>query len=254
MEKEKTGRILPLFLFLLLLCLFLVLAENFGAIKSIQGAVEKVTVPVKISIYRIWQGGLGDAGQGQKREELERQVRESSVLAVKLKLLEEENQALRRQLEAPLPPTMKFLPAKTIGLTRYLTIDKGEEDGVREGTMVVSENILLGKIISLTPKTAQVLLPTDPDSKIPSRTLKTGAKGLAIGEFGTKLSLAKVLQAEVLEVGDLVVTSGEGGYVRDLLIGKIAKIEKIPVEPFQKGEIAPLLDYQRLVNVFVITN
>jgi rod shape-determining protein MreC len=253
MEKESTGRILPLFLFLLLLSLFLILAENFGAVKSIRGAGERLVVPVKSGIYRAWQG-ISGGFSADKIAELEQTARQGVVCSVQLKTLEEENKALRRQLEAPLPPTMKFLPAKTLGLTRYLTIDKGEEDGVREGMMVISENILVGKVIGITPKTAQVLLPTDPDSKIPSRTLKTNARGLVVGEFGTKISFAKVLQAEVLEIGDLLVTTGEGGYLPDLLIGKIANIEKVPVEPFQKGEVTSLLDYKKLANVFVITN
>lgn len=252
-------QVLPLFLFLVAISLLLILAENFGVIKPMRQVVERLIIPTKTSIYRTWQGMTGGVSNliswrvgAQRIADLEKQVREFSVLTVRLQVLEEENKALRRQLEAPLPPTLKFLPAKTIGLTRYLTIDKGGEDGVREEMMVVSENILVGKVIKVTPKTAQILLPSDPESKIPSRTIKTGAHGLVVGEFGTKAVFDKVLQKEVLEVGDLVVTTGEGGYARDLLLGKIAKIEKIPVEPFQKGEIVSLLDFGKLVNVFVI--
>lgn len=248
-----------MFLFLILFSLFLILAENFGWIKTIRSAVEKGTIPTKMVAYRTWQGISGSfsglfslSNCPQKIADLEKQIEEYLVLSVKLNVLEEENKALRRQLEAPLPPTTKFLPAKTLGLTKYLTIDKGEEDGVKPGMIVVSENILVGKIIQVTPKTAQVILPTDPDSKIPSRTIKTNARGLVEGQFGTGAVFDRVLQAEVLESGDLLVTTGEGEYERDLLIGKLTRIEKVPVEPFQKGEITPLLDYSKLVNVFVI--
>jgi len=256
MEQNSIVKILPLFLFLLSLCLFLILGEKFNWLKPMRPVVEKLTVPVKTKIYRIWQGSFGILETLNERTknlaDLEKQSQEVSVLKVKLEVLEEENKALRRQLEAPLPPQVKFLPAKTIGLTRYLAIDKGQEDGVKEGMMVVSENILVGKVIETTSKTAQVLLPTDPKSKIPGRTLKTNARGLVIGEFGTKLSITQVLQSEVLETDDLVVTSGGGGYEKDLLVGKIAKIEQNPVEPFQKAEVSPLLDYGKLVNVFII--
>lgn len=259
MEKESTNRILPIFLFLVLISLILILAGNLGLLRPVRRTVEMVTVASKTTVYRIWQGAQENFSYltswksgAQKIAGLEKQVRELQDLTVRIKVLEEENKALRKQLEATLPPSLKFLPAKTIGETRYLTIDKGEEDGVRSGMMVISENILVGKVVLVTPKTSQILLPIDPDSKIPSRTIKTNARGLVIGEFGTKVILDKVLQGEILAEDDLVVTTGEGGYVRDLLIGKVERVEKSEVQPFQKGRIAPLLDYGKLVNVFVI--
>lgn len=259
MKEESTGRILPRFLSLVSLCLILILMEKFGLIKPVRGVVEKISVPVKTSVYRVWQGMAGafsDLTSAKacrlKITELESQVRELSSLKAKLQVLEEENRALRKQLEAPLPPSFKFLPAKTLAQTRYLTIDRGEQDGVKPQMLVVSENILVGKVLSVTPTTAQILLPTDPDSKIPARTLKTSAQGLVVGEFGTKVIFDKVLQGESLEEGDLIVTTGEGEYARDLLIGKLGKIEKVPVQPFQKGRITPLLNYGKLVNVFVV--
>ncbi len=220
---------------------------------------EKIIVPAKTVVYRTWQG-MGSAflaignlrTDPQKIAELESELRELSTLKVKDQALEEENKALRRQLEAPLPASMQFLPAKTLGKTRYLTIDKGEDDGVKVGMMVIAENVLVGKIISLTPRTSEVLLPVDPDSKISVKNLKTQTHGLAEGEFGTSILLDKVLQADSLETGDLVATSGEDDYTRDLLIGKLGKIEKREVEPFQRAEITPLIDYGRLINVFVI--
>lgn len=256
MKKEK---ILPAFLFLVSISLILFLAENVGLIRPIRGVVERITIPLRTGLYRTWQGvssslsSLTILSSGPKKiAELENQARELASLKVKLFTLEEENKALRRQLEAPLSPTLKFLPAKTIGLTRFLTIDKGEEDGVKVGMTVLSENILVGKIASVTAKTAQVVLPTDPDSKIPVRTLKTNARGLIVGEFGTKAVLDKVLQSERLEQGDLVITTGEGEFLKDLLVAKISKVSKNEVEPFQTADVLPFLEYGRLENVFLI--
>lgn len=249
MEKESTKKILPPFLLFFGVCLILILLENLGLLRLVRRGTESVTTPLKMVIFRAWQKtGLGSS----VASDIGPQIRELATLRVKLQVLEDENKSLRKQLEAPLPPTMKFLPAKTIGLTRFLTIDKGDEDGVKVGMTVISENILVGKVNQVTPKTAQIILPTDPDSKIQVRTIKTGAKGLALGEFGTKAVLDKVLQAERLEKDDLVVTTGEEGDIKDLLIGKLGKIEKEEVQPFQKAEIIPLLDYGKLVDVFVV--
>jgi len=246
----KRQQVLPTFLVFILLCLLLILAGIFGFTRPLQEGVERLTVPLRMTVYRGWQGTTGGlGGQGGLGEKTEK---EKAQLQVKLEVLQDENQALRKQLGAPLPASMKFLPAKTLGLTRYLTIDKGEKDGVKSGKLVVSENILVGKIVKVTSATADILLPTDPDSKIPAKTLKTQARGLVIGQFGTQAILNRVVQAETLTVDDLVVTIGEGGYGRDLLIGKINKINKIEVEPFQKATINPLVNYNQLDNVFVI--
>lgn len=256
MEKAESRRILPVFLFFVLLALLLLLVENFGLTKEMRSKAEGLMTPFKSAVYqkflavkKTWGAFRGKTAEIEK---LKKQEQELAALTVSLKVLTEENQALRHQLEAPLPPSTKFLPAKTIGLSRYLMIDKGEEDGVSVGMTVVVGNRLVGRIISISQKTAQIVLPRDPDAKIPARTLKTGANGLVVGEFNTKVILDKVLQAESLEVGDLVVTIGDDNYGRDLLIGKIEKVEKREVQPFQRAEVRPLLDYQKLADVFVI--
>ncbi len=252
-------QLLPLFLFFVLITFLVILTENAGFSRPLRVLTEKMTLPLRGGLFQTWQGGkqnfqalISWRTKEQKIIKLEKELEALQNQTLKLGLLEEENKALRKQLEAPLPASSQFLPAKTLGLVRYLIIDKGEEDRVKVGATVLSENILLGKVIAVTPQTSQVLLSVDPDSKIPVRTFKTGARGLVIGEFGTKAVLSKVLQSEILEAGDLVVTTGEGGYARDLLLGKIGKISKNEVDPFQKAEVESLLDFAKLENVFLL--
>lgn len=252
-------QLLPLFLFFIFITLFVILTENAGLLKPLRVLAEKITLPLRGGIFQTWQGGnqtfqalISWRTNEQKIIKLEKEVKTLQNQTLQMGLLAEENKALRQQLEAPLPASYQFLPAKTLGLVRYLVIDKGEKDKVQVGATVISENILLGKVTAVTPQTSQVLLPIDPDSKIPVRTFKTGARGLVVGEFGTKAVLTKVLQSEILETGDLVVTTGEGGYARDLLLGKIGKISKNEVDPFQKAEVESLLDFAKLENVFLL--
>ncbi len=259
MQKQK---IWPSFLVLVLISFFLLFLNKLGWLQSLQSGVEVVTVPVKSSVYRFGQNlsnGLGTIKDlwgvqslRAENEKLKTALLASQGLSLRSYSLKEENLALRKQLEAPLPASMQFLPAKTLGIVRYLTIDKGSNDGVGVGQIVVSQNVLVGKIVSITPKTAEVLLPSDSDSKIPVRTLKINSRGLLTGEAGVSSVLDKVLQAEKLEKDDLIITTGEAGYPRDLLIGKIFKINKNDVEPFQKASVQLLLDYGKLDNVFII--
>lgn len=253
---------LPTFFLLAIFCLLLISLGKIGFFKPLQSGTERLTSPVKLSIYRLGQGindGLttirdlwGKQSLRRENEKLRKENLASKEVVFRAYSLEEENKALRQQLEAPLPASMKFLPAKTLGLTRYLNLDKGQEDGVVVGQTVVSGNFLVGKIKTVTPHTSAVLLPTDPDSLIPVRTIKTASLGLLTGEFGAKATLAKVLQSENLEKDDLLITTGEAGYARDLIIGKIVNVIKDEVQPFQKAEVNLSLDYARLENVFLI--
>lgn len=247
MERENFQKIRPGLLVLVIFSLILFLGERAGVLRRVRELGERVTVPVREKIYRGWQGIFRNMGDLRNLGDL----RETENLKLKISLLEEENKALRKQLEAPLPPEMKFLSARTLGLTRYLIIDKGSEDGVKANMTVVSANIFVGKILTVNPATSRIILPTDPDFKIGVKTLKTRARGLAVGDFGTRIILDKVLQSETLEKDDLIITSGDGEQ-KDLLIGKIGAIQKVEAEAFQKAEIIPLLDYQQLENVFIV--
>lgn len=248
MSKQK---FLPVFLVLAIFCLLLIFLEKSGWLRPLESGAERLTTPVKMGFYRVEQRILG-VKETKNMADWQKVVLTSQDLVLRSKILEEENKTLRQQLEASLPSGMRFLPAKTLGLTRYLTLDKGQEDGVFVGQTVVSQNFLVGKIRTVTPRTSEVILPMDPDSRIPVRTLKTASLGLLTGEFGTKATLAKVLQSDRLEKDDLLVTTGEAGYSRDLIIGKIQKISKNEVEPFQKAEVGLSLDYSRLENVFIV--
>ena len=179
--------------------------------------------------------------------ELEREV---SQLRVENRELKIENSNSRRLLGAPLSMDWNFLPVKVIGQTRYLIIDKGREGQIQVDMVLIFEKVLVGRVVEVSERLAKVILPSDSESQIKVKT-KT-ARGMVIGE-GEGLFLDKVLQKEELRVDDLVITSGEDGiFPANLLIGKIKEIEKEERQPFQKAQVEPLVDYDKLETVFLI--
>lgn len=259
MERESVFRSLPRFLLLLLTSLLLIFFENFHWTRPVRAVVEQGTRPVKLSLYRgkqkfwatfsflsFWRSGQ------QKIKYLEERNRELQVEAQKTKALEEENRTLRAQLKVVLPSNWELLPAQTLGKTRYLTIDKGEKEGVKIGQVVILKNILVGKVVAVSLQESQVRLPADPESKIPVRTAKTGAEGLLVGQFGRGMVLEKVTQGESLEGEDLVVTTGESGYPKDLIIGKVSWVEKKESEVFQKAGVEPSLNFDEIEVIFLV--
>ncbi len=68
------------------------------------------------------------------------------------------------------------------------------------------------------------------------------------------MSLERVAKNEEINVDDLVLTSGEGGIVPNLIVGRIGKIKKAQSDLFQTAVVFPVVDYRDLTTVFVITD
>ncbi|MBI4100128.1 rod shape-determining protein MreC [Candidatus Microgenomates bacterium] len=259
MEKEVALKSLPSFFFFLLLSLLILFLNHLGLFKPLIGATEITEKPVKQILYQTAQGTRNTFGfltfwrsGNQKLKALEEKNRELLVAAQKAEGLEKENRALRAQLEISDSSLRNLAPAKIIGLSRYLSLDKGDKNGVEVGQIVIFKNFLIGKVVEAGPFTSQVQLPLDPESKIPVQTEKTAARGFLVGEFGKKAILGKVTQGEKLTVEDLVLTSGEGDYPKDLIIGKIESVKKEENAVFQEATVKPLIDFDTLEEVFII--
>lgn len=253
-----------IFLLLLFLSLLLLFFGQKGWISPARGIVEQPILAIgkkiydfKLSSYQAtkplsyWRGGEKEIMR------LQGQLRQLAVDSGQLSACLEENEEMRRLLGAPLPPDWKFLPAKVVGITEKMRIDKGRKDGVEEGMMVVSENILVGKAVSAEERSALVQLPTDTTSKIPVVVKKPGdpgvqARGLLLPQAGG-LIVDRILQSEDVRKGDLVMTDGEAGWLPDLLIGQIEEVLGQEAAIYKKARVLSLIDYQSLRIVFVIT-
>lgn len=258
MTTRAFTSLLIYFLIFSLVSVFFLYLDSRKLLSPIHNAFDTIATPGKSTIYDVkrklddafsfltfWKNGT------LKMTYLEQRVAELTVDSERMAALEKENVALRDQINATNPKTYTLIPARTIGFDRYLFIDRGEVDGVGVGMTVLSREILVGVVVASTPRTSKVLLPTDPDSKIPVKTARTGAKGILFGQFGSSVIMDKVVQSEELRLHDTVVTSGESNLPNGFVVGTIEKVERQETELFQKAEVKPLLNYARLEHVFV---
>ena len=263
MKNGSLRKVFPLFLFLFLISLFLFLIDNFGWLKGVRGVIQRPFLVLERPVYSILQYSnstikqLTDQSQGQQIIELQTQLRQLAIDQNQLTTCLEENEHLKKLLGAPLPSKWKFKMARVVGVTEKMRIDLGSRDGVKEEMTVVAENIYVGQVVSVGERDSLVQLPNDPNSKIPVAVKQSGlsgihAKGLLIGQFGGKLVLDRVLQEEDIRQGDLVVTSGEEGYLPDLVIGQIKEVLSGTAEIYQQAIILPLIDYSSLRFVFLV--
>ena len=237
--------------------------EVFGFLDPIKKPIQVVTVPIQLSLYNARQGvenifkTFGEIGS-LRTNNLSLEEENAILIAenAKLELIKEENEAIRRQLGSTSIRKQELIIAKVIGGSpifskNLLLIDKGEVHGVSVGMVVVDKNIFIGEIYSVSPRTSSVQLISDPENKIPVIT-SGKVRGLVTGKFGVEVELINVVQGDKLNVGDLILTTGEGGYPSGLVIGKIKEVKKIEKELFQKAVVELLIDPTSLTTVFLV--
>ncbi len=192
-------------------------------------------------------------------------AQESKALKSQIGQLLSENAELRKKLaETEVlvsqgkhldPGTYNLLPARPIGLGRYLKIDKGTSAGIKVGQAVVFEDNFVGKVVAVSPAVSNIQLLGDPDSKISafSQNKEGKAKGVLIGQFGTDILMDKILHEEKIDVGDLVYSEGLEGFLpRGLILGRVTQVLERENEVFKQAKVQPVFDVKDLDLVFVI--
>jgi len=157
-------------------------------------------------------------------------------------------------------PGPEYLTAAVIGrdtspFLHYIIIKRGSDDGLRRGMPVVSSQGLVGRVAAVTAGAARVQLITDPNSVVNVHIQPSGAEAMLTGSITGDLTIESIPQADNVQIGDLVLTSGLGGnYPANILIGQISGVSKLPVELFQTASVQPIVDFSQLEVVLVITN
>lgn len=177
------------------------------------------------------------------------------------KLLQDENTELRQQLNFLQKKSWQTVGAEVLGknidpLGNTVIINRGAKDGIQVGNpAIVSDGILIGKVVKIETATAVVRLLNDNQSKVAATAVnKDKSLGLVEGGYGISVYLNYIPQNETLAVNDLVVTSGlEANIPKGLLIGTIEAIEKEAYQPFQRAVISPLSDLNKILSVSIIT-
>jgi rod shape-determining protein MreC len=171
-----------------------------------------------------------------------------------------ENLHLRQMLELKQRGEHRYIAANVIGknlqlLRNTITLDAGEQEGVRVNMPIVSESGLVGKIISTSGHYAigQILL--NRDLRVSAKVQRSRVDGVVRWEGGTTLQLREVARTMDVQPGDLVVTSEYSAYYPEgTRIGVVSRAEPIPGSLFLGVEVGPSVDFTRLEEVFVLVH
>lgn len=140
------------------------------------------------------------------------------------------------------------------------TIDKGSKECIKKGMNVIAGSGLVGIVTDVGPNFAKVRSIIDDSSNVSSMVLTT-KDNFNVGGSLKSMNQDKVLpftelrdEDDKVKVGDPVVTSYVSDqYQEGILIGYIASIEKNANNLTKSGTITPVVDFQHLREVLVIT-
>jgi rod shape-determining protein MreC len=96
---------------------------------------------------------------------------------------------------------------------------------------------------------------TDTSSSVNVLIQSSRATGIVEGKADGGLVMKYIPQPVTVNVGDIILTSGLGAaFPKRLVIGQVTAIHKQDIELFQRAEIKPTVDFDRLEIVLVLTN
>ena len=177
---------------------------------------------------------------------------------VQLEELNQEVVRLRRLLRLKESADRPAIAARVIGRDatpwfRTLLIDQGRRGGIAEGAAVVVESGYVGQVYDVGQTGARVLLPTDPRFRVGALVQRTRAQGMAMGTASGRCYLAYLTGAEVVQVGDLIVTSGIGGrHPKGLVIGTVVRIERDPSGLYWQAPLKLSVDQSALEEILCL--
>jgi rod shape-determining protein MreC len=141
------------------------------------------------------------------------------------------------------------------GLRRTITINRGVRDGIEIGMPVVTAQGLIGRILQVSANASRVLLITDRDSAVSARLQNSRVQGSVRGQLSGNLRMTMIPLGNVVNVGDLVITSGLGGnFPPDIPIGIVTSTRQFEFELFQEAEVTSLNNFDTLEFVLVMTS
>lgn len=259
---------------LVILALLVVVLKSTGqikvgpvgkAVKDVLSPVSQVTMQLSQATRNVLKFPVSLVKAVKINQELnakisriEEQLREANEYRL-------ENQRLKKLLD------FKETKTKTTGLVAYgavvigrdlnnwfgtITINKGSQQGIKVNMTVITPAGLVGRVTSVSQKTAEVLLITDPRSGVSCLVQENRAPGLVEGMSGNvdQLQMIHIPADFKIQKNQVVVTSGLSDlFPRGLSVGRIKKITREPSGLFYKAMLTPFVDFNHLEEVLILT-
>ncbi len=246
---------------------------NVGKPSSLN-AVDRLVLRISSGMQRIMVGGVGAVvgawdhyvwlrGLDQKNETLRGrnlELRENNEI---LNAWAAQGRELERELGFTVTPPLRTYAADVVarGVSPFYQVLKirlrDSEVRLRPGQAVAVPGGVVGRLLRVYGRYADVLLVDDVQSRVEVVVRRTGSRGAlkGLGRGGRLSGRVEYLSPrDEVRVGDLLVTSGMGGrYPRDLMIGRITKVSGRVKGRYQVVDVQAAVSPARQKTVYLAT-
>lgn len=194
-------------------------------LSGLRGGAQDAALPATrgAAVVRTESKGLianiaGYLRAGSQNAALKREVEIARIRLKEAESVRQENARLKALLAIREGSVRPVAVARLVGSTatstrRFAYLAAGRAQGVQMGMPVVSPRGVVGRILEVGRNSSRVLLLLDSESVLPVR--RSGDEVVAFAEGrGDSLLRVKLINLGInpLKVGDMLVTSGAGGY------------------------------------------
>ena len=259
------------FLALVVVALMLITytGQNRITLTPVERIIRDVVTPIEHGVTGIIKGISDTVGSvfaigsiKEENRELKTQLADLKAENNLLKEFEYQNLRLREllQFKDTIASDYSTISASITGRNpsnwfRTVTINRGENDGVRKNMAVVTQTGLVGHIINVSNNSAEVLLIIDNSSAVGSLVQINRVPGVIEGtadDSGLVRMIHLSKEAPIKE-NQRIVSSGLGGiFPKGLPIGRVTRIEQESNGLVKYAIIRPFVDFNKLEEVLVI--
>ncbi|GGK45734.1 rod shape-determining protein MreC [Streptomyces flaveus] len=142
------------------------------------------------------------------------------------------------------------------GFSWTVTIDVGANDGIQRDMTVLNGDGLVGRVTTVGPNTATVLLASDPDFTVGTRMESTDELGFASGQGDRPLRVEMLNGKAKIKKGDRLVTFGSQAdkpFVPGVPVGVVSRVDPSGGDLTRTIYVEPYVGFSKLDVVGVVT-
>lgn len=243
------------------ICLLILLVDTIGWTTPIKAPAETGYKLFRSQLQSVRSlilspiDAIAERGRLRSRVvELEQELAQRTLDQAEHHRVLQENQDLRQLVQAPLPADWTYAVAPVLGSQGPLVVlGVGRSDQVIVGDSVVSQDNMLGSLVSVSEAISLMQPLAHPSTRIAASVRAQGWTGGLVIYKGEELLLTQVLQSVNLQSGQLVMTSGLDRFPAGLVLGVVSSIRTDAAGLYKEAVIKQNLDWQLAGNLFVIT-
>ncbi len=239
------------------LAVFLMVADTrFTVVAPLRAAIATALLPVqRVLLWPVQAiAGGGDYLQGLEQARAAAQEADAKLVALAAQArradqLADENAALRQLLAlAPtLPPRQtaaEVLFEARDAYSHKLVLSRGAVAGVQPASVALTADGVLGQVTRVYPLSAELMLVTDKDARVPVFNARTRQRAVAYG--GARGAAGPMLEVRFLaadadvQAGDLWLTNGlDGVYPAGWPVGTATEVDRRAESGFTRVRLVP---------------